>query len=31
MTVSGLSDALQVPIGIVKSDGASFLSMYRGS
>ena len=28
MTVSALSDALQVPIGIVKSDGASFVGMY---
>ncbi|MBQ7583872.1 MAG: DUF512 domain-containing protein, partial [Lachnospiraceae bacterium] len=31
MTLSGLSDALQVPVGIVKSDGQSFLGMYRGS
>ena len=29
MTVSGLSDALQVPVGIVKSDGASFMDMYE--
>lgn len=31
MTIGALSDALQVPVGIVKSDGASFLGMYRGS
>ncbi len=30
MTVEELSDALQVPIGIVKSDGASFVGMFRG-
>ena len=29
MTVDGLSDALQVPVGIVKSDGAAFVQMYR--
>ena len=29
MTVSDLSNALQVPVGIVKSDGMSFLDMYR--
>ena len=29
MTVSSLSDALQVSIGIVKSDGAAFIEMYE--
>ncbi|MBQ9607189.1 MAG: DUF512 domain-containing protein [Lachnospiraceae bacterium] len=31
MTVSELSDALQVPTGIVKSDGAAFIEMYEES
>lgn len=31
MTAGELSDALQVPIGIVKSDGASFIGMFRGT
>lgn len=30
MTLSGLSDALQVPIGIVKSDGVSFVDIFKG-
>ena len=31
MTVTSLSDALQVPISIVKSDGASFLEIFRSN
>ncbi|MBQ8955618.1 MAG: DUF512 domain-containing protein, partial [Lachnospiraceae bacterium] len=31
MTVSELSDALQVPTCIVKSDGAAFIEMYEES